>query len=77
MVAGQIDLLIMDPTTSLTQVRAGNVKAFAVGLGRLVRFLEVVYGLPWRVGPTPAGADIGNAPALGGQSGNPSSILRG
>jgi tripartite-type tricarboxylate transporter receptor subunit TctC len=29
-VAGQIDLLIMDPTTSLTQVRAGNVKAFAV-----------------------------------------------
>jgi tripartite-type tricarboxylate transporter receptor subunit TctC len=30
MVAGQIDLLIMDPTTSLTQVRAGNVKAFAV-----------------------------------------------
>jgi tripartite-type tricarboxylate transporter receptor subunit TctC len=30
MVAGQIDLLIMDPTTSLTQVRAGNVKAFAL-----------------------------------------------
>ena len=29
-VAGQIDLLIMDPTTSLAQVRAGNVKAFAV-----------------------------------------------
>jgi hypothetical protein len=29
-VAGQIDLLIMDPTTSLTQVRAGNVKSFAV-----------------------------------------------
>jgi tripartite-type tricarboxylate transporter receptor subunit TctC len=29
-VAGQIDLLIMDPTTSLTQVRAGNVRAFAV-----------------------------------------------
>jgi tripartite-type tricarboxylate transporter receptor subunit TctC len=28
--AGQIDLLIMDPTTSLAQVRAGNVKAFAV-----------------------------------------------
>ena len=30
LVAGQIDLLIMDPTTSLAQVRAGNVKAFAV-----------------------------------------------
>jgi tripartite-type tricarboxylate transporter receptor subunit TctC len=30
LVAGQIDLAIVDPTTSLTQVRAGNVKAFAV-----------------------------------------------
>jgi tripartite-type tricarboxylate transporter receptor subunit TctC len=29
-VAGQIDLGFLDPTTSLTQVRAGNVKAFAV-----------------------------------------------
>jgi tripartite-type tricarboxylate transporter receptor subunit TctC len=29
-VAGQIDLLIMDPTTSLPQVRAGLVKAYAV-----------------------------------------------
>jgi tripartite-type tricarboxylate transporter receptor subunit TctC len=29
-VAGQIDLAILDPTTSLTQVLAGNVKAFAV-----------------------------------------------
>ena len=30
LVAGQIDLTMMDPTTSLAQVRAGNVKAFAV-----------------------------------------------
>jgi tripartite-type tricarboxylate transporter receptor subunit TctC len=30
LVAGQIDLSILDPTTSLAQVRAGNVKAFAV-----------------------------------------------
>jgi tripartite-type tricarboxylate transporter receptor subunit TctC len=30
LVAGQIDVLFMDPTTSLAQVRAGNVKAFAV-----------------------------------------------
>jgi tripartite-type tricarboxylate transporter receptor subunit TctC len=30
LVAGQIDFLFMDPTTSLTQVRAGGVKAFAV-----------------------------------------------
>jgi tripartite-type tricarboxylate transporter receptor subunit TctC len=29
-VAGQIDLAMLDPTTSLAQVRAGNVKAFAV-----------------------------------------------
>jgi tripartite-type tricarboxylate transporter receptor subunit TctC len=29
-VAGQIDLAILDPTTSLTQVRAGLVKAYAV-----------------------------------------------
>jgi tripartite-type tricarboxylate transporter receptor subunit TctC len=29
-VGGQIDLAILDPTTSLTQVLAGNVKAFAV-----------------------------------------------
>jgi tripartite-type tricarboxylate transporter receptor subunit TctC len=29
-VAGQIDLTLMDPTASLAQVRAGNVKAFAV-----------------------------------------------
>jgi tripartite-type tricarboxylate transporter receptor subunit TctC len=30
LVAGQIGFLFMDPTTSLTQVRAGRVKAFAV-----------------------------------------------
>ena len=30
LVAGQIDFLFMDATTSLTQVRAGGVKAFAV-----------------------------------------------
>jgi tripartite-type tricarboxylate transporter receptor subunit TctC len=30
LVAGQIDLTMIDPTTSLAQVRAGNVKAFAV-----------------------------------------------
>jgi tripartite-type tricarboxylate transporter receptor subunit TctC len=30
LVAGQIDLAILDPTTSLAQVRAGRVKAFAV-----------------------------------------------
>jgi tripartite-type tricarboxylate transporter receptor subunit TctC len=30
LVAGQIDLAMLDPTTSLAQVRAGNVKAFAV-----------------------------------------------
>jgi len=29
-VAGQIDLAVLDPTTSLAQVRAGRVKAFAV-----------------------------------------------
>ena len=29
-VAGQIDLTIVDPTTSLAQVRAGNIKAFAI-----------------------------------------------
>jgi tripartite-type tricarboxylate transporter receptor subunit TctC len=30
LVAGQIDLTIVDPTTSLPQVRAGNIKALAV-----------------------------------------------
>jgi tripartite-type tricarboxylate transporter receptor subunit TctC len=30
LVAGQIDMMITDPTTSLAQVRAGRVKAFAV-----------------------------------------------
>ena len=30
LVAGQIDLTMMDPTTSLAHVRAGNLKAFAV-----------------------------------------------
>jgi tripartite-type tricarboxylate transporter receptor subunit TctC len=30
LVAGQIDLAILDPTTSLAQVRAGRVKAYAV-----------------------------------------------
>jgi tripartite-type tricarboxylate transporter receptor subunit TctC len=30
LVSGQIDLAILDPTTSLTQVRAGRVKAYAV-----------------------------------------------
>jgi tripartite-type tricarboxylate transporter receptor subunit TctC len=30
LVAEQIDLTIIDPTTSLAQVRAGNLKAFAV-----------------------------------------------
>jgi tripartite-type tricarboxylate transporter receptor subunit TctC len=30
LVAGQIDLAILDPTTSLATVRAGLVKAFAV-----------------------------------------------
>ena len=34
LVAGQIDLTMMDPTTSLAQVRAGNVKAFAVAAAR-------------------------------------------
>jgi tripartite-type tricarboxylate transporter receptor subunit TctC len=36
LVAGQIDLIISDQTTSLPQVRSGNIKAYAVtGKGRL------------------------------------------
>jgi tripartite-type tricarboxylate transporter receptor subunit TctC len=48
MVAGQIDLTIVDPTTSLPQVRAGNIKALAVSVCNVAQQLRCSLQVPVR-----------------------------